>query len=387
MNKKFFDFANIFDKFKGLFSIGISDILSGVISSLFWLYVATLLEVDAYGEIFYIFAIGNLVSTFALIGSKNTLQVYVPKQIKLDSAIFSLVLLIASVISLAVFFINPESFLGLYIFGAIIFGLGISEVLAKKFYANYFILLLSQKLLMIGFSIGLFHLIGTSGILLGTSLSFFVYLVIIIKEFKNTKIDFSLLTPRFKFLFESYGQSIFSSLWSQLDKLMIAPLLGFTLLGNYQLGIQFIAVFQLIPFIVLKYTLPHDASDNPNRNLKILTVLFSIFSTVLIILISPIIIPLFFEKFVYVVDIIQILSLSLIPFSINTAVYSSKILASEKSRIFMIGSIITVSVYAIGIVLFGEIIGIHGVAISYVLGMSVLTVYYFIIDFKKLILK
>ena len=168
---------------------------------------------------------------------------------------------------------------------------------------------------------------------------------------------------------------------------MIAPLLGFTLLGNYQLGIQFIAVFQLIPFIVLKYTLPHDASNNPNRNLKILTVLFSIFSTVLIILISPIIIPLFFEKFVYVVDIIQILSLSLIPFSINTAVYSSKILASEKSRIFMIGSIITVSVYVIGIVLFSEIIGIHGVAISYVLGMSVLTVYYFIIDSKKLILK
>jgi len=385
--KENFNLKKIFSRFKGLFSIGISDIWGGVISSLFWLYVATLLEVDAYGEIFYIFAIGNLVSTFALIGSKNTLQVYVPKQIKLDSAIFSLVLLAASVISLVVFFINPESFLGLYIFGAIIFGLGISEVLAKKFYTNYFILLLSQKLLMVGLSIGLFHLIGPSGILLGTSLSFFVYLIIIIKEFKNTKIDFSLLKPRLKFLFESYGQSIFSSLWSQLDKLMIAPLLGFTLLGNYQLGIQFIAVFQLIPFIVLKYTLPHDASNNPNRNLKILTVLFSIFSTVLIILISPIIIPLFFEKFVYVVDIIQILSLSLIPFSINTAVYSSKILASEKSRIFMIGSIITVSVYVIGIVLFSEIIGIHGVAISYVLGMSVLTVYYFIIDSKKLILK
>ncbi len=382
MNKKFFDFANIFDKFKGLFSIGISDILSGVISSLFWLYVATLLEVDAYGEIFYIFAIGNLVSTFALIGSKNTLQVYVPKQIKLDSAIFSLVLLTASVISLAVFFINPESFLGLYIFGAIIFGLGISEVLAKKFYANYFILLLSQKLLMIVLSIGLFHLIGTSGILLGTSLSFFVYLVIIIKEFKNTKIDFSLLKPRLKFLFESYGQSIFSSLWSQLDKLMIAPLLGFTLLGNYQLGIQFIAMFQLIPFVVLKYTLPLDASGNPNRNLKILTILASVFFTVLIILLSPIVIPLFFEKFTYVVAIIQILSLSLVPFSINT-VYASKFLGSEKSRIFMIGSIITVSVYTIGIVTLGEIIGISGVAISYVLGMIILSLFYFIIDSRK----
>ncbi len=270
----------------------------------------------------------------------------------------------------------------MYIFGAIIFGLGISEVLAKKFYANYFILLLSQKLLMIVLSIGLFHLIGTSGILLGTSLSFFVYLVIIIKEFKNTKIDFSLLKPRLKFLFESYGQSIFSSLWSQLDKLMIAPLLGFTLLGNYQLGIQFIAMFQLIPFVVLKYTLPLDASGNPNRNLKILTILASVFFTVLIILLSPIVIPLFFEKFTYVVAIIQILSLSLVPFSINT-VYASKFLGSEKSRIFMIGSIITVSVYTIGIVTLGEIIGISGVAISYVLGMIILSLFYFIIDSRK----
>jgi O-antigen/teichoic acid export membrane protein len=382
MNKKFFDFKNIFDRFKGLFSIGLSDIVAGLSSSLFWLYMATLLDVDVYGEIFYIFAIGNIVSTFALIGSKNTLQVYVPKQIKLDTAIFSLVLIIASVVSLIVFFIDTESFLGLYIFGATIFGLGISEVLAKKYYTNYFVLLLSQKFLMIVLSISLYHLIGNSGVLLGTSLSFFVYLVIIIKEFKNTKIDFLSLKPRLKFMFESYGQNIASSFWSQLDKLMIAPLLGFTLLGNYQLGLQFIALFQLIPFIVLKYTLPLDASGNPNRNLKIFTILASVFFTIMIILFSPIVIPLFFEKFIHVVDIVQILSLSLIPFSINT-VYSSKFLGSEKSRIFLIGSIITITVYVIGIITLNQIIGIIGVAISYVLGMISLSLFYFIIDLRK----
>ena len=386
MNKKFFDFANIFDKFKGLFSIGISDILSGVISSLFWLYVATLLEVDAYGEIFYIFAIGNLVSTFALIGSKNTLQVYVPKQIKLDSAIFSLVLLIASVISLAVFFINPESFLGLYIFGAIIFGLGISEVLAKKFYANYFILLLSQKLLMIVLSIGLFHLIGTSGILLGTSLSFFVYLVIIIKEFKNTKIDFSLLKPRLGFMMNSYGQNLLSTSSKQIDLLMIAPLLGFTLLGNYQLGIQFIGMFQLIPLIVMKFTLPLDASGNPNSNLKISTVLVSIGFTISIILFTPTIIPIFFEKFIYAIDIIQILSLSLIPVSLNTA-YASKFLGNEQYKIITTATILLILIHILGIIILGQIYGIIGIALSYVLSMSSQTIFYFIMDKRKTILK
>jgi len=382
MNKKFFDFKNIFLRFKGLLSIGFSDLIAGFASSLFWIYIATLLDVDSYGEIFYIFAIGNLVSTFALIGSKNTLQVYVPKQIKLDTAIFSLVLIIASIISLIVFLIYSESFLGLYIFAIIIFSLGISEVLAKKFYSSYFVLLISQRFLMIVLSLVLFQLIDVTGILVGTSLSYLVYLVIIIKEFKNTKINFSLLKPRLKFMFESYGQSVSSSLWTQLDKLMIAPLLGFTLLGNYQLGLQFIAVFQLIPFIVLKYTLPLDSSGNPNKNLKILTILISVLFTILIFFLSPIVIPLFFEKFTYVVDLVQILSFSLIPFSINT-VYASKFLGFEKSRIILFGSIVTILVYVVGILTLGEIIGIQGVAISYVLGMIILSIFYFIIDLKR----
>lgn len=384
--KKNLNLDNIFQKFKGLFSIGISDILGAAISSLFWLYMATILDVDAYGKIFYIFAIGNIVSNVSLIGAKNTLLVYVPKQIKLESALFLLVLILGSIASLIVFLIYSDSTVGIYTFGAVIFGLGATELLAKKFYTNYFLLMIIQKLSMVGLALGLYYLIGIPGIVLGVGLSFFAYLVIVVKEFKTTEIDFSLLKPRFGFMFNSFMQHLLATLWNQVDKLMIVPLMGFTLLGNYQLGIQFIAVFQLLPFIVLKFSLPHDASGNPNRNLKIIVVLISICFTVLIIFIAPIIIPIFFEKFNYIVDLIQILSLSLIPLSINTT-YTSKFLGSEKSRIIMIGSLITVLAHIVGILILGEIFGIIGVAISYVLGMTILTVYYLIIDFKKLLSK
>ena len=384
--KENFDLKNIFQKFKGLFSIGISDILGGVISSLFWLYIATIVEVNVYGEIFYLFAIGNIVSNVSLIGAKNTLLVYVPKQIKLESAIFLLVLILGSIASLIVFLIYSDPTVGIYTFGAVIFGLGATELLAKKFYTNYFILMIVQKLAMVGLAIGLYHLIGFTGIILGVGLSFFVYFVIVVKELKTTEINFSLLKPRFGFMFNSFAQHLLATLWNQVDKLMIVPLMGFALLGNYQLGIQFIAIFQLLPFIVLKFSLPHDASGNPNRHLKILIVLISICFTILIIFIAPLIIPIFFEKFIYIVDLIQILSLSLIPLAINTS-YTSKFLGAEKSKIIMIGSLISVLAHIAGILILGNIFGILGVAVSYVLGMTILTMYFFIMDFKKIILK
>ena len=384
--KENFNLKNIFSRFKGLFSIGISDILGGVISSALWLYFATILDVDAYGEIFYIFAIGNMATSISLLGSRHTLMVYVPKNIRFESSIFLLVLILGSIVSLASFVIYLDYTLSFYILGGVIFGLSGAEILAKKLYTNYFKFLIVQKSLMVALSILLYYLIGINGVILGVGLSFLPYLLIVIKEFKITKIDFSLLKPRLGFMMNSYGQNLLSTSSKQIDLLMIAPLLGFTLLGNYQLGIQFIGMFQLIPLIVMKFTLPLDASGNPNSNLKISTVLVSIGFTISIILFTPTIIPIFFEKFIYAIDIIQILSLSLIPVSLNTA-YASKFLGNEQYKIITTATILLILIHILGIIILGQIYGIIGIALSYVLSMSSQTIFYFIMDKRKTILK
>lgn len=380
--KKNFNPKNIFERFKGLFSIGVADILGGAISSLFWIYMATIMEAEAYGEVFYFFAIGNIAASFALLGSKNTIMVFVPKNIKLESTIFLFVIIASIIASFIIFIIFSNFEISLYVLGSIIFGLGISEILAKKLYSQYFTFLILQKLLMVGLSIGFYYSLGNSGLILGIGLSFFVYLFIIIKEFKSTRIDLQLLKPKLGFMTNSYGQNLVATFSNQTDKLMIAPLLGFALLGNYQLGLQFIAVFQLLPLIVLKFTLPHDASGNPNRNLKIITILSSIFFTFVILFTSPILIPIFFEKFNYVVDIIQILSFSLIPMTINT-IFASKFLAAEKSKFVSIGMMILLLTNIIGILILGNIFGIIGVAISYVLATIAQTIFYYTINSKN----
>ena len=381
--KKIFSPNNIFQRFKGLFSIGLSDILGAGISSLFWLYMATVIGPESYGELFYYFAIGNIAASISLLGSKNTLMVYVPKNIKLESTLFLIVIIFSLITTLIVFLIYSNYEIGLYIFGGVIFGLGGTELLAKKLYTNSFVLLMIQKSLMVVLSIGLYYYIGLPGVILGIGFSFLPYLLIVIKEFKTTQINFSLLKPRFIFISGAFGQNLLANLSSQVDKLFIAPMLGFILLGNYQLSLQFIAVFQLLPFIIMKFILPHDASGNPNRNLKIISILTSICLTGLIILVAPLVIPILFEGFTHVVELIQILSLSLIPLSVST-IYTSQLLGAEKSKTVIIGSIISFVTSILGIIILGNIFGIIGITVSYVLATSVLCVFFLIIDLKKI---
>ena len=87
------------------------------------------------------------------------------------------------------------------------------------------------------------------------------------------------------------------------------------------------------------------------------------------ILVSPYLIPLFFEKFVDVIVAIQILSISVIS---STAVlfYTSKFLGLEKSKSPLIGLVIQVTITVLGIVILGPMYGIIGIAISYVLASS-----------------
>ena len=381
MNENF-NPRNILNRFKGLFSIGLSDVVAGIITSLFWLYVASIIDVDQYGEIFYIFAIGNIAISLSLLGSEKALMVYTPKNIKISSGLFLLVIIISLILSSLTLIIFSNTSLGIYVFGGVIFALSSTELLAKKLYQNYFIYQIIQKIMMVFFALLLYTIFEINGIVLGVALSFFVYLIIIVKEIKSVKINLSLVKNQWKFLLYSYGQKLSATFSNQIDKLIIGPFLGFTLLGNYQLGIQFIAIFQIFPLIMLKYTLPHDASGTKNKNLKIVMFLLSIFFTLSIIVISPYVIPIFFNKFVLVVDIIQILSISLIPMTFNT-ILSSKFLADEKSKIIFIAMVLLIISHAMGIFLLSESLGAIGVAISYNIAMTIQSFFYILIYFKE----
>jgi len=268
--------------------------------------------------------------------------------------------------------------------GYVIFELLNAVLLGKKLFVKYSKFFLIQKILTLTLGIGFYYTLGTDGIILALALSFIPYFILFISEFRKTKIDFSLLVPRKGFIINNYAMEMIGSTGGQIDKLIIAPLLGFALLGNYSLSLQIFTVLIMISSIVYKYLLPQDASGKSNKLLRKVTVLISICISVLGITLSPLVIPDLFPKYIETVDAIQIMSIAVIPGTISL-LYMSKLLGLEKSRFVLISKIISLSTLVTGFVILGPIFGIIGLACVFVLTITLEASFLFSISkIKKL---
>ena len=228
------------------------------------------------------------------------------------------------------------------------------------------------------------NLIGLEGVILGIALSFLPYIKRIYSSLKNDKIDFSLIRPRMGFIINSYALDLSRTFSGYTDKLIVAPLFGFAILGNYQLGIQVLAVLTILPGIVYQYILPRDSSGDSNKKLKKLTIAVSIVLAGLGFILAPLILPILFPKYTEAIEVIQIVSISVIPATINL-MYISKFLGNELSKVVLTGSGIFLSVQIVSIFILGELFGVNGVAIALVLGASAEAI--FLMTVNKLIYK
>ena len=350
---------------KDLASIGFANIVGSGISAIFWLYLASVIEPTEYGEIHYFIAIAAFAQIISLVGSSNVLTVYTAKKIKIQATLFFISLLIAVISTIVIIVIFFRFDAGLLVLGYVIFEMVNAVLLGRKAYTEYSKYFLTQKILMLVFGIGFYYLIGFDGILYGLVLSFVPYTVLIFREFKESRIDFSLLKSRKGFIANNYAMDISGRMGSSIDKLIVAPLLGFALLGNYSLALQFFIILYVIPTVIYKYLLPQDASGNPNNKLKQTAVLLSVVISVFGVILFPHIIPNFFPKFIEAIEAIQIMSIAIIP-AMFSLLYTSKLLGLEKSKFVLISKIIATSSLIIGFIILGPIFGIIGLASVFV---------------------
>jgi len=373
--------TNLFKKSQNITILGMSDILIKGISAIFWFYMAIELGVESYGQLSYFIAIASIGSTIALIGSSTTLTVYVAKNVKLQSTIYLITLISGSLSSLILFLIYENIGVSVFVLGHIIFTIASSVMLGSKKYSTYAKYLISQNLLMVGFSIGFYYIIGWEGVLVGIGLSYFPFFSWVYKGFKESKINFSLLRSKSEFLINNYIMSLASVFSGNVDRLIIFPMLGFTLLGNYALGLQVLSILTIIPANVSRYILPQDASGTKTGKLRYNTILLSIVLAVLGIFISPILMPNLFPEFTEATEIIQIISISIIPTTI-TSMYTSKLLGNEKSKIVLLGSVIFISLQSIGIIILGDYLGITGAAFALLISSTVQALFLFLMTKK-----
>jgi len=346
---------------KGLLSIGFADIVGSAIAAFFWLYIATQLNPDVYGELIYFISIAGLAQMVSLLGSSNALTVYTAKNVKIQSTLF-LISILAAAISLAIITIFYNRIdAGLLAVGFVVFSLVNSVILGKKLFVKYSKLILSQKILTLILGVGLYFVFDVYGIIYGLALSYIPHLVVFVKEFSRTRIDFALLKPRKGFIINNYVMNLVAGLGGTVDKLIIAPVLGLALLGNYSLALQMFTMMMVFSEIVYKYLLPFDASGKSNKKIRQIALVVSIIIAILGVTILPNVVDWLFPKYVDATDAIQIMSLGVVPGTISI-LYSSKFLGMEKSKFVMTTKLVSLGVMFGGFLYFGPIYGAIGLA-------------------------
>ena len=364
---------------KGLLSIGFADIVGSAISGLFWLYIASQVNPDVFGELIYFISIAGLAQLVSLIGSSNALTVYTAKNVKIQSTLF-LISLLATAISLAtitIFYNRIDA--GLLAVGFVLFSLVNSVILGNKLFVKYSKLVLSQKILTLILGLGLYFVFDVYGIIYGLALSYIPHLIIFVKEFSRTKIDFTLLKTRRGFIINNYVMNLTAGLGGTIDKLIIAPVLGFALLGNYSLAAQMLTLMMMFSAVVYKYLLPMDASGESNKKIRQIALVISIIIAILGVTILPNVIDWLFPKFIDAKDAIQIMSLGGVPGTVSI-LYGSKFLGMEKSKIVMIPKLVSLGVVIGGFLYFGPIYGTIGLAWVIVTALTWESIFLFIMN-------
>ncbi len=350
----------------GFGNIGFSDLTGSGLAVIFWLYLASVMQPEEYGEIHFFLGIAGLIQVISMIGSFNSVVVLSSKEKEAHTSLFLLSLIPSIISSIIAYMIFSRIDVGLLAISYVIFESVNGLVLGNKFYQKYTKIILIQKVSTVVIGISIFHTVGHEGIIFALVLTYVTHMIIFAKEFSHVKIDFSLLKKNKEFIVNNYVTQLSGGFRGQIDKIIIAPLLGLGLLGNYALTLQIYAMLIIISTISFKYFLSQDSSGISSKNLKKIIIFSSVIISICGIVFLPLIIEMLFPNFVDVIDAIKIISIAVIPTTI-TMIITSKLLGDLKSRYVLIVRMISTVTMIIGFILFGPIFGLMGLVIIHVI--------------------
>ena len=368
---------------KDLSTIGISDVVGMGMAAVFWFFIASQIEVEEYGELHFFIAIASFAFIVALIGTQNVITVLTAKNIKIESTLFILSLIFGGIATVIVFIFSERIDVGLLVIGFIINDLAIAYLIGKKKFSSYGRSIIIQKVLAVGLGLVFYYSFGVDGIIPALVISYIHFSIFIYRGIKNSRFNFEIIKSNSTFIINNWTLNLLGVSRHHLDKIILVPILGFTVMGNYALALQFWAVLVVFSNVFFKYILTYDSNSVPNKKLKFIAILISIGLAVSGMLIPPIIIPIFFEKYTEAIIAIQIISLGIIPQVIDK-IYLSKYLSSQKSKMVLVSRAVSAATLIGGILSLGQVYGITGIAISFVLSLTIQTCIMAYANFRKI---
>ena len=365
---------------KGLVYIIIGNIVGAILTGGFWLLLASLQSVEEYGKTSYMISMASLASSFALLGLNTAITTFIPKGHEKIHVAANQVVLISSIIA-ALIVAQRDWLLGFFVVGMSFWMMSIYEFLGRKSYKQYAIANIGARGCQLLLSIVLYYLIGIPGIIIGFTISFFLFSHRYIHSIKYFNRDFSEISGKMKFALHSYSFNMSNALLMYFDKIIIPPIFGYAILGYYQLGFQFLMFLGMIPISFFQYLIPEESSGNKKTKLRIIGFGLSIGLAVLLYFLSPTIINIFFPHYQNSLDAIRVISIGIIPMMI-AYIINSKFLSEGNTRGVVIGAIIYQILQITLMILLGRLIEVTGIALSVVISLTGQAL--FLLLYKKL---
>jgi len=349
--------------------VGVGKVITIVFQALFYLLFAAILGPGDYGQLSVIIALAGTTSTISRLGLNVSLQVYQAKEkSELAQRIKTLFLLSTSAGAIVLLPINI--FASALCIGASFAIMTHSELLGLRKYKQFMLFNVLRGGLFFVLPLILYFVLEISGIVLGIAIA---NLVSSIPVMKNIKIkSFIPLKSNFKNLSQNYLLDSSSSLWIIADKLIIASLFSFTIVGIYQFNIQILFALTVIPAILSSYLVTEESVGKTHGKINRLTIIASTILVFVSIIISPYFVNWLFPKYSEGIFSLQILLLTIIPLTLSS-IFESKLLARESKKLWIVPMVKT-SVLFILLVVLSQFFELAGMSLAVLISSSLGTI-------------
>ena len=276
-------------------------------SSIFWLWLAREISPEDYGEIHFFIGIVSMVGYIVTLGTSETITVFTAKKIPLQSTLFLISLITGGIGCIVLSIIFNRIDISILLFGYIINFLVIGELLGNQKFNTYSKFILLQKILTLTLGVSFYLIFKEEGIIFAIAITYLPLLSKFYQIFKREKVDFTLLRQKFEFIITNYSMKVTGGISGHIDAVIIAPILGMVVFGNYSLSLVIINMMMMGPNLIFKYLLPKESIGEKNKGVKKWSIILISIIAISAIFVLPQIIPVIFPKFVEVLNIIQII--------------------------------------------------------------------------------
>lgn len=363
--------------FKDFSYVSIGRIIAIVLQAILYLFFAALLEPDSYGELNYIIALAGTFALFSRYGLNYTVIVY---QAKKNSEISDKINTLAVVTSsfAAVILLTIDMMAALLSLGLSFYLMNQSNLLGLKKYKAFMINAILRGLIILVIPILLYFYLDIPGIVLGFAISNLLASNYFLRKIKL--VSFWKIKNHFSVMTHNFGADASTNLSRMVDKLFIANLFGFFIVGVFQFNMQVLFVFEVLPTVLYNFLLSEESSGRSHKKISLMVIFGAIVLAVLGIIFSPFFVQEFFPSYTDGIDSLQILLVSIIPLSV-TAVLNAKIQAAE-STLIGFSAVIRIGSLLVLIILLGELYGLVGLSLAVLLSIIFNTVFTFFLYSK-----